>query len=106
MQMVANCMDWTKHRRGKASAKLHLRLDLHSFLLYFAIFDTARHHVNMRACEACAGISESEIVLADKAYFDFEHRFNLFALGVWCVTRAKDNTKYRALKNLTWNEAA
>jgi hypothetical protein len=32
MHLVANCMDWAKHRRRKAAAKMHLRLDLHSFL--------------------------------------------------------------------------
>ena len=26
--LVANCMDWAKHRRRKAAAKLHLRLNL------------------------------------------------------------------------------
>ena len=28
--LVASCMDWAKHRRRKAAAKCHLRLDLHS----------------------------------------------------------------------------
>ncbi|VGO16240.1 hypothetical protein PDESU_04831 [Pontiella desulfatans] len=32
IQLVANCMDWAKHRRRKAAAKCHLRLDLQSFL--------------------------------------------------------------------------
>jgi len=36
IQLVANCMDWAKHRRRKAAAKMHLRLDLHSFLPSFA----------------------------------------------------------------------
>ena len=27
IQLVANCMDWAKHRRRKAAAKMHLRLD-------------------------------------------------------------------------------
>ena len=44
MQLVANCMDWAKHRRRKAAAKMHLRLDLHSFLPSFAIVDTAGEH--------------------------------------------------------------
>ena len=35
-------MDWAKHRRRKAAAKCHLRLDLQSFLPRFAIIDTAR----------------------------------------------------------------
>lgn len=28
IELVANSMDWAKHRRRKAAAKLHLRLDL------------------------------------------------------------------------------
>ena len=32
IQLVVSCMDWAKHRRRKAAAKCHLRLDLHSFL--------------------------------------------------------------------------
>jgi hypothetical protein len=31
MELVANCIAWAKHRRRKAAAKIHLRLDLHSF---------------------------------------------------------------------------
>jgi hypothetical protein len=30
--LVASCLDWARHRRRKAAAKCHLRLDLHSFL--------------------------------------------------------------------------
>src|SRR6266571_4374035 len=41
--LIASCMDWAKHRRRKAAAKCHLRLDLQSFLPRFAIVDTARH---------------------------------------------------------------
>lgn len=101
IQLVANCMDWAKHRRRKAAAKMHLRLDLHSFLPSFAIVDTASHHDNKRAREVCAGIAEGEIVVFDKAYVDFDHLSDLDVRGVWWVTRAKDNMKYHAVKNLT-----
>jgi hypothetical protein len=101
MQLVANCMDWAKHRRRKAAAKMHLRLDLHSFLPTFAIVDTAAHHDNKRAREVCAGIAAGEIVVFDKAYVDFEHLFDLNLRGVWWVTRAKDNMQYRVVKNHT-----
>jgi hypothetical protein len=101
MQLVANCMDWAKHRRRKAAAKMHLRLDLHSFLPSFAIVDTAGQHDNKRARELCATILSGEIVIFDKAYVDFEHLSDLDARGVWWVTRAKDNMKYRAVKNLS-----
>jgi hypothetical protein len=56
-------MDWAKHRRRKAAAKMHLRLDLHSFLSSFAIVDTAGQHDNKRAREVCANIASGEIVV-------------------------------------------
>jgi Transposase DDE domain/Domain of unknown function (DUF4372) len=101
IQLVANCMDWAKHRRRKAAAKMHLRLDLHSFLPSFAIVDTANQHDNKRAREVCANIAAGEIVVFDRAYVDFEHLFDLDHRGVWWVTRAKDNMVFRVVKNHT-----
>ena len=40
IELVANCMDWAKHRRRKAAAKCHLRLNLQSFLPRFAIVES------------------------------------------------------------------
>lgn len=101
IELVANCMDWAKHRRRKAAAKMHLRLDLHSFLPSFAIVDTAGQHDNKRAREVCATILAGEVVVFDKAYLDFDHLEDLDARGVWWVTRAKDNMNYQPVKNLT-----
>ena len=98
IQLIAHCMDWAKHRRRKAAAKLHMRLDLQSFLPKFAIIDTAKHNDNRRARELCADIGAGEIVLFDKAYVDFEHLLDLDARGVFWVTRAKDNLQYRCVK--------
>lgn len=100
MELVANCMNWAKHRRRKAAAKMHLRLGLNSFLPTFAIVDTAGEHDNKRAREVCAGLEEGEVVVFDKAYVDFEHLHDLDLRGVQWVTRAKDNFRYRALRNL------
>ncbi len=98
IQLVANCVDWAKHRRKKAAAKLHMRLDLQSFLPKFAIIDTAKHNDNKRARELCAEVGAGEIVLFDKAYVDFEHLLDLDARGVFWVSRAKDNLQYRCVK--------
>lgn len=100
IELVASCLDWAKHRRRKAAAKCHLRLDLHSFLPRFAIVDTAREHDAKRAQELCAGIRAGEIVIFDKAYVDFSHLFDLLRRGVFWVTRAKDSLAYRVVKNL------
>jgi hypothetical protein len=100
IQLVASCMDWAKHRRRKAAAKCHLRLDLHSFLPRFAIIDTARENDALRSRELCAGIRSGEIVLFDKAYLDFLHLFDLDQRGVCWVTRAKDNLAYDVVGEL------
>jgi hypothetical protein len=42
-------MSWAKHRRSKAAAKCHLRLNRQSFLPGLAITDAARQHDNTRA---------------------------------------------------------
>lgn len=100
IQLVANCMDWAKHRRRKAAAKCHLRLNLQSFLPRFAIVDTAKENDNKRAREVCADIREGEIVVFDKAYVDFGHLADLSARGVFWVTRAKDNMKSRVERKI------
>lgn len=100
IELVASCLDWAKHRRRKAAAKCHLRLDLHSFLPRFAIIDSAGEHDAKRAEQLCAGIRAGEIVIFDKAYVDFSHLFDLHRRGVFWVTRAKDSLAYRVLKKL------
>lgn len=67
IQLVARCLDWAKHRRRKAAAKCHVRLNLQTFLPQFALVATAGEHDNLRARELCAGVQAGEIVLFDKA---------------------------------------
>ena len=99
-QLVANCMDWAKHRRRKAAAKTHMRLNLQSLLPNFVIVDTAGEHDNKRARELCAGVRSGEIVLFDKGYVDFGHLKDLDERGVFWVTRAKDNMAYDVVKKM------
>lgn len=98
IELVASCMDWAKHRRRKAAAKTHLRLDLQSFLPRFVIIDTARENDARRAREVCAGVREGEIVVFDRAYVDFDHLFDLFLRGVFWVTRTKENLRFKVVK--------
>lgn len=98
IELIASCMDWARHRRRKAAAKCHLRLDLRSQLPRFAIIDTARDSDATRARELCAGIRPGEVVLFDKAYVDFEHLFSLQERAVFWVTRAKEGMACRVVK--------
>jgi len=100
IQLVARCLDWAQHRRRKAAAKCHVRLNLQTFLPRFAIVDTAGEHDNRRAHELCAGVQAGEIVIFDKAYVDFRHLADLSMREVFWVTRAKDNLRGRVWRKL------
>lgn len=98
IQLVANCLDWAKHRRRKAAAKCHMRLDLETFLPRFALVKSASSHDNKEARSLCASIRSGEIAIFDKAYVWFLHLFELTQRGVFWVTRSKDNMTYRVVK--------
>lgn len=100
IKLVINCVDWARHRRRKAAAKMHLCLNLQSFLPSFAIVDTAAHNDNKRARELCAHLKTGEIAVFDKAYVDFEHLYELTERGVFWVTRAKSKMDYRVKRKL------
>jgi hypothetical protein len=93
-------MDWAKHRRRKAAAKLHLRLDLQTFLPAFAIVDSAKGHDSTKAHELCAGLKSGEIVVFDMAYIDYKHLYLLHQREVSWVCRVKDSMKLRCIKRL------
>jgi hypothetical protein len=100
IQLVANCIDWAKHRKRKAAAKCHMRLDLQSFLPRFAIVDSAKHSDPAKAYDLCSDIKEGEIVIFDKAYVDTVHLWNLTKRGIFWVTRAKDNMFYNVVSEM------
>ncbi len=97
IQLMANCLDWAKHRRRKAAAKMHLRLDLHSFLPEFAVVKSAGTNDLAESYELCAGVRSGEIVVFDKAYIGFEHLNTLDERGVFWVSRAKENMRYEVV---------
>lgn len=100
IQLVANCMDWAKHRRRKAAAKCHMNLNLQSMLPHCAVVDPAKHHDSKKAWEVCGVLQDGEIVVFDKAYLDFVHLHDLDQRGVSWVSRGKENMRYRRVKRL------
>jgi hypothetical protein len=98
IELVANCMDWASHRRRKAAAKCHVRLDFQTLLPAFAVIDVAREHDNVRAREAAAGLKKGEILIMDRGYVDLDHFADLEARGVFWVTRMKEGMIYEVLE--------
>ena len=97
IHLIASCMDWAKHRRRKAAAKCHMRINMRTQLPQFAIIDTASENDIKRARELCAGIEQGEIALFDRGYIDFAHLCELDGRGVFWVTRAKEHFAYRVV---------
>src|ERR1700747_2467203 len=98
--LIASCIDWAQHRRRKAAAKLHVRLDLHSLLPRFVLVESAKAADSIRAAEVCAGVKPGEIVIFDRAYVDFIHLGVLNDDGVFWVTRSKESLCFRVVKKL------
>lgn len=97
IKLVANCLDWAKHRRRKAAAKCHLRLDLQTFLPSFVLVKSANTHDSTEAKELCAGVKSGEIIVFDRAYVDYEHLNHLSDRNVFWVSRAKKNMNYEVM---------
>lgn len=98
IQLVANCLDWASHRRRKAAAKCHVRLDFQSLLPRMIIVDKARPHDNVHARGLCAAVKQGEIVIGDRAYLDLEHLLDLSQRGVFWVGREKENLCFDILE--------
>lgn len=98
IQLIMSCFSWANHQRRKAAAKLHLRLDLQSFLPACAIVDQARGHDNEMAVKLCAGLKAGEIVVFDMAYVAFTHLLELTQRGVWWVSRVRKNLHFKVVK--------
>jgi hypothetical protein len=101
IQLVANCIDWAKHRRRKVAAKCHMQLNLQTFLPKFAIVKEASTHDSTEANRLCMNLQSGEIAVFDKAYMDYTHLWQLNERGVFWIMRARDNMKCHTVKQHT-----
>jgi hypothetical protein len=97
IRLFANSLDWAQHRNRKAAAKMHLRLDLHTFLPKYVLVKSAGTSDPREAYELCSDVKSGEIVIFDKAYTDFSHLYMLSGRGIFWVTRAKENMVYEVV---------
>lgn len=98
IQLSLACIDWAKHRRRKAAAKTHVRIDVTSFVPSVVIVENAAHHDSKKAAELCRGIRQGDILVADKAYLDFSFLHGLHERGVFFVLRQKENMSARVTR--------
>lgn len=100
LPLTLRSIDWARHRRRKAAAKCHMRLNIGTFLPTCVVVEDAAHHDSVRAATLCAGLGPDDIVLADRAYVDLEFLATLNARGVFFVLRPKVNMLFRTVRKL------
>lgn len=100
LQLTLASIDWARHRRKKAAAKCHMRLNVGSFLPAFAVVEDAAHHDSVRASTLCTGLVAGDVLLGDRAYVDFPFLSDLDARGVFFVLRPKKNMLFETVKQL------
>ena len=100
IQLVLNSIDWARHRRRKAAAKLHMNYMLGNLLPSFAIVEDAGHHDSVRAEAATANLSAGDILVADRAYTDFGFLNALALRRVFFVVREKTNLVMEVVETL------
>jgi hypothetical protein len=98
LQLTLNSIDWAKHRRRKAAAKLHMRCDVASHLPSFALVTPAKVPDCRKMAELCADLHAGDVAVFDRAYIDFRELFRLDAKGAFFVVRAKNPMRYGVVK--------
>lgn len=93
-------MDWAKHRKHKAAAKVHVALDLISFIPIRVVTDSANHHDGSYMSELCGNMKSGDIAVMDRAYVDYKQLNTLTEQGVFWVTRSKSNMKIKVIREL------
>ena len=104
IELIAKCMDWAKHRKHKAAAKVHMALDLISFIPVRVVTDSANHHDGSYMSELCGNMKPGDIAVMDRAYVDYVQLNTLTEKGVFWVTRSKSNMKIKVIRSRPINK--
>ena len=99
LKLSLDCIDWARHRRKKAAAKTHMRLNVGTMLPAFAVVEDAAHHDSTRADAICEGLKDGDVLLADRAYVDLGFLHGLSTRGVFFVLREKKNMVFETIEN-------
>jgi len=97
MSLSLSLFDWAKFRSRKGAVKLHVLLDYDGCLPVFA--DLTRGNVHEIKVAREMNLPANSIVVFDMGYYDFSWWNKLDSMGIWFVTRAKDNLAYEVIKD-------
>lgn len=97
IDLCLSLFPWAKFRRRKGAIKLHCLFEEREALPSFLVVTDGKHHDVTTAKETTFPVSPDSIIVADKAYVDFDWLKSLDSRGIFLVTRAKENMTYRVV---------
>ena len=98
IDLCITVFNWAKFRRTKGAIKLHLLLAHLGYLPSWGLVTDGKVH-DVKVAQKLEFPADS-IVVADRAYLDFDLLARWTFQCVWWVTRAKTNMAYKVVKNL------
>ena len=97
IDLCLNVFPWAEFRRAKGAIKLHVGLDHNGYIPAFVTVTPGRiHEINPARF---LNLPQNSIVVFDRGYNDYACYNQLNEQRIFFVTRAKSNTKYKALES-------
>ena len=100
IQLAYWCIDWAKHRQGKAAVKVHMVANVANRLPHFCVFGKAKDHDSKMEDKLFNSLKEGDIGIADRAYNCFKSLHQQLERGVFFVVREKNGMKHRVVKRV------
>jgi Domain of unknown function (DUF4372)/Transposase DDE domain len=97
IDLCATLFDWSRYKRTKGAAKVHLLLDHHGYLPSFAVITDGKTSDIEVARQF--QFPPATVVVMDRAYVDYDWWERLTKQGVWFVTRFKSDLKYQVVED-------
>jgi len=95
VDLCLSVFPWARFRTAKGAIKLHYQYDHSGALPSFLVVTDGKHHEARVVKEHAFPLLPDSIVSVDRGFLDFKWLYSLTLKGVWFVTRAKKNFKYR-----------
>lgn len=104
ISLCISLFNWALYRQRKGAIKIHTILDYEMGLPVFA--DLTEGKVSDIAVAREFIFPRGSVVLADRAYLDFEWLNKLDSMGVYFVIRLKDNILYQVMESYDLEDEA
>ena len=96
--LCLSLFDWAQYRTSKGALKLHAVLDYGNGLPSYACLSDGKK-ADIHVAKSL-NFSTGSVVVADRAYVDFEWLLNLDSNGVFFVTRLKSNHRFESVGDI------